>query len=303
MYQLKRSYGKITYEKWVAEKPKDLRGTETNPEQAINNLWEVKSFRELFDRVAFLTSMNKRLTLFFRGQTSDEWEPLPVLFRHEWRCFDTQEVHTIEGKRENYWNALPDIGQRLYRICKGKDLGLPRWRALRDIREVQWAIIQHYGLWPTPLIDITSSLRIAASFAMDLQQGKRQAPRRGFVFIVGMPSATGSITFDIDQQLCLARLHSACPPVALRPHYQDGYLVGRFPIYSMTDIGVAKKSNLLRRLIAKFLLTDEGTFWDIDFPIIRGDAVYPTNDPLKIRLLEEFGGKGKYPLCDLANGF
>jgi hypothetical protein len=171
---------------------------------------------------------------------------------------------------------------------------------LRDIREVQWAIIQHYELWPTPLIDITSSLRIAASFAMGLRLANTQEQRRGFVFVVGMPSSTGSITFDLDQQLCLARLHSACPPVAARPHYQDGFLVGRFPIYSMADFGVKKKSNLLRRLVAKFLLIDEGNFWDEDFPIVREDALYPTDDPLRNRFLEEFGRNGNHSLYDLA---
>jgi hypothetical protein len=135
---------------------------------------------------------------------------------------------------------------------------------------------------------------------MDLQVGKPRGHRRGFVFVVGMPSSTGSITFDIDQQVCLARLYSACPPIAKRPHYQDGFLVGRFPIYSMADHRVKEKSNLLRRLVAKFSLVDEGNFWDDDFPIIRGTAVYPENDLLMSRFLKEFGTSGQHSLYKLA---
>ena len=245
--------------------------------------------------------MNKRLTLFFRGQTSDERDPLPVLLRDKWKCFDTQEWFRLTtANRQLYWEELANIGKQVYEICKGSDLGLPRWRALRDTREVQWAVIQHYGLWPTPLIDITSSLRIAASFAMDLQVGIPGNHRHGFVFVVGMPSSTGSITFDIDQQLCLARLYSACPRIAKRPHYQDGFLVGRFPIYSMADHRVQEKSNLLRRLVAKFSLVDEGNFWDEDFPIIRDTALYPENDPLRVHFVEEFGRSGQHSLYKLA---
>ena len=300
MYKLEKSYGKATYDKWVVEKPKDLGDTQTNTDQANKNIWEVKTFRELLECVAFLSSMNKRLTLFFRGQPSDERDPLPVLFRDKWKCFDTQEWFPLTAKRQLFWEQLPRIGQQVYKICLSPNLGLPRWRALRDIREVQWAVIQHYGLWPTPLIDITSSLRIAASFAMDLQVGIPSNHRRGFVFVVGMPSSTGSITFDIDQQLCLARLYSACPPVAKRPHYQDGFLAGKFPIYSMADHRVNEKSNLLRRLVAKFSLADEGSFWDEDFPIIRDTAVYPENDPLRSHFLEEFGMRGQNSLYNLA---
>ena len=34
MYKLEKSYGKATHDKWAAEKPKDLRNTQTNAEQA-----------------------------------------------------------------------------------------------------------------------------------------------------------------------------------------------------------------------------------------------------------------------------
>jgi hypothetical protein len=81
MYKLENSYGRATYVKWKEEKPDDLRDTQTNTDQANKNTWEVKTFRELLECIAFLSSMNKRLTLFFRGQASDAWDPLPALFR------------------------------------------------------------------------------------------------------------------------------------------------------------------------------------------------------------------------------
>lgn len=302
MYPLQQSYGRRTYRVWNEEKRDDLSGTQTNTSEARED-WEVHSFSELLGCVAFLTSMNKRLTLFFRGQTSDEWEPLPMLFRSEWRCFESKRTFAIGENRQRYWEELPRIGERVFRICEDKALGLPRRLGLRDIREVQWAVIQHYEIWPTPLIDITSSLRMAASFAMDHCSSEGRERRVGFVYVVGMPESTGSITFDIDQHVCLARLQSCCPPVALRPHFQEGFLVGRFPINSMNDLHLVEKSSLLRRLVAKFKLIDMGNFWDENFPIIGHEAVCPKDDPLESRLREEFGETGKYPVGARAESF
>jgi hypothetical protein len=128
---------------------------------------------------------------------------------------------------------------------------------------------------------------------MGFVEGDANAPRHGFLFVVGMPNSTGSIRFDIDRHLCLARLQSACPPVAKPPHRQDGFLAGMFPIYSMSDRGVGQKSSLLRRLVAKFELVDAGSFWhEEDFPMIRESALLPDDDELDRRLMDEFGPDG-----------
>jgi hypothetical protein len=298
MYKLEKSYGKNTYDVWCNSRMRDLRPTQTDPSRANRNTWPVRSYRELLERAAFLGSMNKRLTLFFRGQVQDI-DPLPTLFRKSWKCFGSSQIFEItRDNRIKYWDELNKIGRRVYEICDTTELGLPRWRGLQNIRETQWTVIQHYGLWPTPLIDITNSLRVAATFAMGFQHGDTRTPRQGFLYVVGMPYSTGSITFDIDQQIILARLQSACPPVAKRPHYQEGFLVGRFPMYEVEE-GLKDKSNLINRLIAKFELQDDGNFWNPDFPMIRETALLPNDDPLFERFIEEFGPQSRaYSLCE-----
>ena len=249
----------------------------------------MSSFRELVGYVAFLGSMNKRLTLLYRGQVS-KWEPIPTLFRDSWTCFGSDQKFIINTTtRLQYWNELELIGREVYKVCE-EDFGLPRRQGLREVREVQWAMIQHCGLWPTPLIDLSSSLRVAATFALDFKRGSARNPRCGFLCVVGMPHSTGSITFDIDQNLVLARLHSSCPPIASRPHYQDGFLAGRFPMYSVTGASI-EKSSLTKRLIAKFKLEDAGDFWNKNFPILRQNALSPAEDLLLERFLEVFGPK------------
>jgi hypothetical protein len=299
MYRLEPSYGKATYDEWVRTRPDDLSATRTGPAEADRHLWRVASFHELVECVAFLGSMNKRLTLLYRGQREDV-APSPVIFRDDWTCFGSEErIRIGAGRRRFYWDELDRVGRRVFEICRSAPFGLPRWRGLRDTREVQWAVVQHYGLWPTPLLDLTSSLRAAASFAMGLEEGTPRAPRKGYVHVVGMPATTGSISYDLDEQLVLARLQSACPPVAKRPHYQDGFLVGRFPIYEL-DAAVAAKSTLTRRLVAKFQLTDRGRFWTDD-PVMRASALLPLDDPLLRRFQEEFGDDAKDTLAARAS--
>jgi hypothetical protein len=301
LYKLDKSYGKKTFDEWTAKHPNDLSHTQTPPDKAEQHIWSVSSFHELVGHVAFLGSMNKRLALFYRGQVS-KWAPIPTLFRDSWTCFGSEQRFIINNgtTRLQYWDELELIGRQVYKVCK--DLGLPRRHGLQEVREVQWAVIQHYGLWPTPLIDLSSSLRVAATFALDLKCGSARNPRYGFLYVVGMPHSTGSITFDIDQNLVLARLHSCCPPVASRPHYQDGFLVGRFPMYSVTGASI-QISNLTNRLIALFKLEDHGEFWNEDFPILRQDALSMAEDPLLERLVKVFGPESAYSLQRRAEKF
>src|SRR5688500_5087912 len=109
-----------------------------------------------------------------------------------------------------------------------------------------------------------------------------------------MPPSTDSITIKTDLNIIQARLAAVCPPCAKRPHYQDGYLVGRYP---QTGDGrdlewkvVEETSKLERRLVACIpLLNKEGKFWDTNFPIMTKEALMPADDPLKEGFEERFG--------------
>ena len=289
MYHLEQVYGKKTYDAFKSHggSPADLLPTQCSSAQvAGGSPWEAQSYEDLIEKVSFLAAMNKRLVLYFRGQTADFGPIIPQLFRKNWRCFDHGGEFLINTHA--YWNHLHVIGERVKRMCL--DIGVPRPRTL-ETREVQWAIIQHYGLWPTPLLDLTLNLRVAASFAL------AKDTTEGILYVCGMPNCTGSITFDIDQQLVLARLQSCCPPIAKRPHYQDGFLVGRFPLYSPGHFE-SVKSDLNLRLIAKFKLNAaKNNFWNPSFPRISEKALYPDDQDVLFRaFVKEFGKDGTNPV-------
>lgn len=122
------------------------------------------------------------------------------------------------------------------------------------------SVLQHYELCPTHFIDVTRSLPTAVAFAEGVGDQEH-----AYLYVFAMPDLRGSITSDIDEHLTLSRLEAVCPPDAKQPHHQDAYLVSRFPEPpGMADPGDASwddwqaKTDLMRRVVAKFLLRLQG---------------------------------------------
>jgi hypothetical protein len=100
----------------------------------------------------------------------------------------------------------------------------------------------------------------------------------GIVYVVGIPHTSGAISYYVEEQLQTLRLLSICPPSALRPFYQEGYLVGTFPHKTPSIHG--SNLDLARRLIAKFRIPRSG-FWSPEFPQYTREALYPSDDPIR----------------------
>ncbi len=289
MYPLEAVYGPFTYRTF--ERDKALKGSLTRTRQSSKQVSEGEplaagSYAELVEVVSFLSVMNKRDTLYFRGQTKKR--PLrPAIFRSSWTSLSGTRHAIPEDPSvlQRIWDHLNrEISSIILSVCE--KLPMPRRATLKMFREAVWAIAQHYELWPTPLIDITRSLRIAASFA--LWDGQSE----GCLYVVALPPSTNSVTFDADQHVVLARLQAVCPPVVKRPHFQDGFLAGRFPfaspIANSIDRHPANVSDLARRLVARIDLTDADDednrqarrpsgrgFWNDDFPRMSRPSLPP----------------------------
>ncbi|MDE0539369.1 MAG: FRG domain-containing protein [Rhodospirillales bacterium] len=146
--------------------------------------------------------------------------------------------------------------------------GRPRVRMFEEIR---WAILQHYKKTPTPLVDVTESLLVAASFAYFHRQSNV-----GYLFAFGFPHRHGSISYHADDQLVLVRLASTCPPEARRAHYQQACFAGHFPLINYGSNG----HNLANRLVAKFRL-DFDNFWTDNFRPLPEAILYPPRDAIQ----------------------
>ena len=104
--------------------------------------------------------------------------------------------------------------------------------------------------------------------------------------VLGIPRVSGAVTASAEAGLQIVCLASVCPPTAVRPHIQEGYLLGEYP-----DIASAEQKSLYsqgemdfgRRLIAKFVFEPD-RFWDNSgsFPRVGANALYPdaVQDPM-----------------------
>lgn len=234
-----------------------------------DNGYLVNSYSELVERIAELSFKNPEFVLFFRGQKGDYRDDFnrttlyPTIFR---------------GDNYNYWDVFRNRFQQLKEaeklLVRFYQNPLEGVKELRTYEILRWAVIQHYDVCFTPLLDITHSLRVACSFA-HCENNNDEV----FLYVLGMPQISGSVTASSEQGLQIIRLLSICPPNAKRPHYQEGFLVGEFPTIGYLEKAEYSREEMDfgRRLICKFRLSKNELFWSSEFPAIPDHYLYPND--------------------------
>ena len=238
---------------------------------------KVGSYLELARKIAELQFLNRDFVLLFRGQGDDHrnvkgnTSVKPTLFRPK------QKGNPDRATLEERFGILARAERALVEHYGSAGLmGLGR---LRRHHVLRWSILQHYEVCATPLLDVTHSIRVAASFA------SLSGNDLVYLYVLGVPHLSGAITASAEAGLQIVRLSSVCPPSAVRPHIQEGYLLGQYPEVT----GVAERENYFHyemdfglRLVAKFCF-EPASFWKgRDFPKVAESALYPTatDDPL-----------------------
>jgi len=231
--------------------------------------YPVKNFKTLVELSASISYLNKDHLLFYRGQNTDYKNKAgrssfyPTIYRGD----------PLLKKERDYRSGLLNDSCRALKK-KFEEHNVPGHAELKRKKLIQWSVLQHYEVCDTPLMDFTQSLRVAASFAL-LNSKKGEA----FVYAFGLPYLTNRISSNSEHDLVNIRLLSICPPMALRPYYQEGYLVSTEDIESEYDDKTELDFN--RRLIAKFRIPARKSFWGKDFNPIPESALYPARDKIK----------------------
>ena len=241
----------------------------------------VDTFRELVQETAGLAYLNKDHMLFFRGQAEDYTNKAgastlyPGIYRGE---------RVPKMQLELSWDILTTAAGRL---CDSlKKAGINGHQDVRRRPFIQWSILQHYEVCPTPLLDLTQSLRVACSFAF---LSKRARP---VVMAVGLPYVTNRISINSEHDVVNVRLLGICPPDALRPLFQEGFLAGTDGI--TTDFDSKSELDFNNRLLGKYRLGDRKQFWQGGFKPVSKAVLYPNDDPIQ-EICEDLKG-------DLATG-
>ncbi|MFV1885212.1 MAG: FRG domain-containing protein [Balneola sp.] len=231
--------------------------------------YPVTTFRKLVEQVAKLSYLNKDYLLFFRGQKNDYLNKAnsstfyPTIYRGDY--VSQQELDFRFDKLESASKIL----SHLFETNK-----IQGQYELRRKKYIQWSILQHYEVTETPLIDLTQSLRVACSFAQ-LWNDQTTA----FVYVFGLPYYTNRISTNSEHDLVNVRLLSITPPEALRPYFQEGFLVGTEDLTNEYDN--KSELDLNNRLFAKFEIPNNDSFWGKDFKKIPETALYPKNDRIE----------------------
>lgn len=249
--------GKITQKLATVVDEKDVASGDGFP---------VNTYRELVEYCAALAYLNKDHLLFFRGQCvdfknkNDKSTFYPSIYRGDY--LPKREV-------KHRFDILNQASSKLVELLSARTKD--GTGELKRKKYIQWSILQHYEVCGTPLIDFTHSLRVACSFAQ-LENENNHA----YIYIFGLPYITNRISINSEHDLINIRLLSICPPDALRPYFQEGYLAATSDIEHEYD----SKSELdfNRRLVVKFRIPNSSKFWGKDFKIIPKSALYPQQD-------------------------
>lgn len=247
--------------------------------------FSVGSFRDLVQCVAELGSRNTRFNLFFRGQNKDYTDTegktklYPSILRPEANRKQLRKL-VIESR----FKELIDFTKKL-QAHRGR-LNLSSYLAVHP--EYWYSILQHYNICCTPLLDLTQSLRVAATFALYDVKSELFLPT-GYLYVLGMPYLHGCISAFVDDRMTMVKLQNVCPPNALRPHFQEGYLVGRWPRTASKEA----YDNFAYWLVGKYLLDNTSqNFFGPNFPPIPNDDLLPKEDPFEKRLQELLSQSG-----------
>lgn len=251
-------------------------------EEIINsNPMKVQTYDELVGLVARILHYNRQFVIFYRGQgrdyKNDKGQTLipPSIFRVN----KGGKPRQLKGR----FDILKRKSEELIKVFGTAKITFAGTRMVNRYPEIAWALLQHYEKCDTPLADLTHSLHVACSFAFD--ESAENAGNMGIVYVLGMPWQNDAIGYNSFEELVNLRLLNVCPPSAQRPFFQEGYLAGPFPNYKLDDPNRSNQFDFSKRLIAKFEIPNNDSFWGEGFGRIRHEKLYQVDDKI-LKLLE-----------------
>ncbi len=233
---------------------------------------EVKTYTQLISNIAQLAFANPELLLLMRGQSTEYKENkqttlFPSMYRKPANGGDSFYGYQLRERYDKLQRCEKSLFHTLQNTVYGDSVGRSEL--------ARWAILQHYEICPTPLLDVTHSVQVACSFAF---LDKKNLSNFCYLYVLGVPQINGSVTVSPNQGIQVVRLSSVCPPETLRPYFQEGYLLGNYPSVDTLDDKMRysrSEMDCARRLVAKFKIPRSDSFWDMGFHCLPGSAMYP----------------------------
>lgn len=233
---------------------------------------EVSSYRELMKKIAALSFYNSRFRLLFRGQAQD------YMVNHKGDPGVHSSLYPSILRASGGTNRRAALDKRFQTLHVAEELLTQRITdgTLRQHQIMRWAVLQHYEVVQTPLLDVTQSLQTAISFALASNADE------GYLFVLAFPQLSGHISVSVESMTQVVDLTQVCPPEALRPHFQAGLLVGDYPTVDCSEMSHGGRgmigNNFACRLLGKFKLLNGHDWAKKGFVATREDVLFPHDD-------------------------
>jgi hypothetical protein len=242
----------------------------------------VENYNDLIRTLAKIQYHNPDFVLMLRGQTRDhQSEGVTILKPSILR--ESRGRYPGRGPLNERFRRLKNAERELAEAFNRHAIPDPKLRVVKH-RIVRWAILQHYKVVDTPLLDVTLSPRIAASFATD--DGRPW----GFIYVLAVPNISAAVTSSAEAGMQIIRLSSVCPYVAMRPGVQEGYLLGEYPEIDTMETKSRipyEETDFSLRLISKIKFKPRD-FWDQSgFGGASDEHLYPDEDEAFGRMIDE----------------
>lgn len=230
----------------------------------------VNTYAELRKYIAELACVNQDVLLFFRGQKADV--KFTKMENAKSTLYPTIYRNKPDQETVNFaWRKMVECGKLLAK--RMKELKLEGYQIVERKRLIQWSILQHYEVTSTPLLDVSQSLRVACSFAC-LDNDTEYA----YIYVLALPYYISRISANSEAEITSIRLISIAPPDALRPYYQEGFVVGEDEFDPVLP-DERSELDFNRRLVYKFKIHISKQFWGRERPL-RKDQLYPKGDAI-----------------------
>ncbi|SMO94981.1 FRG domain-containing protein [Fodinibius sediminis] len=258
-------------EKWNDKGSADWKYERDNKKILKSDPYLIATYKELVEAVAQISFYNQDYVLFFRGQdqdyknSEDKTTILPTIYREREKNVSITE--RFEKFEEATKGVVKSFQQNPNKFAGTSDL--------IKYQELQWAIVQHYNIAETPVIDLTHSLHVAASFA------QKDADDYGVIHVLGMPNFTNTISYYTNEEVAIIRLIAFGPPKASRLFMQEAYAAAPFPFSTLVNKTDINKFDFSRRLIAKFLIPNSEDFWGEGFTRLPDRLLLPEIDKIR----------------------
>ncbi len=272
MRKIEKAFSHLNLKQKWEEKSRDGWKEQTTNQKIIESEpYHIDSYEKLIDAIAQISFYNRDYALFYRGQKREYLDDsncakiFPQIYRKD-------DNYNLEG----LWEKLNETDRKLkvhfeanYKKFAGTSIFL-------KYGELRWAIMQHYLVEKTPILDVTHSPYVAASFAQFKNKNNN-----GIIYVLGASSFSNTIDIFPEDDLVLIRLLSFCLPKAKRPYLQEAYAIGPYPNFKLNQDSEKYKFNFSRRLIAKFSIPNSKSFWGDGYSAMPDHLLDYENDSIE----------------------